>query len=976
MVFELKEGEVFLLGASSWKAEQITQDRVLVSPASGEPGKMPFWRGDRPGRPLGFGESIGALSREVAHAPPAEGEERLRVKHGLDASAAKNLLAYLAEEVAATGDVPSDRLIVFERFQDSLGDWRVCILSPFGSRVHAPWATAVVERLRDEHPGDIEVVWSDDGIVFRIPSHEEAPPLDWFLVPHDEVERRVTRAVGQTALFAAHFRECAGRALLLPRRRPGQRTPLWAQRKRASDLLGVAAQHPTFPILLETYRECLRDVFDLPGLVTILQKIEQRRIRVLTVDTRGPSPFAASLLFSFAANFLYEGDAPLAERRAQALTIDQAQLRELLGEAELRSLLDLDAIDEHALYLQRLTRPVKHVDGLHDLLLSLGDLSRADIDARVVAGSDVDGWLAELSRARRVFEATIAREKRFVAIEDAGTFRDALGVVPPRGTPRAFLEPLRDAVGELVARYARTHVPFVPGDVAARFGASLTTVNLAIQSLVARGRLEEGEFLPRGTSRELCDVEVLRALRQKSLARLRRAVEPVDDAAYARLLLDWQLAPRSGLDGLLDVVRQLEGCPIAASALEREVLPLRLQGFRPWDLDHLCSTGEVVWAGVEPLGSHDGRIALYAADHEALLARAIEPVPGKVAEQVRELLARRGAIFFAEIGRVVGGFSGDVASTLWEMVWAGEVTNDTLEPLRSLFRSHDPRAERSRPGSRRPHASSPPGTEGRWSLRASRWTNIPSETERRAALGRSLLARYGVVTREAVQAEQIPGGFGAVYPVLKAMEQGGRVRRGYFVAGHGATQFALPGADDRLRALREPGEPARTRLLAATDPASPYGAAVAWPDSVTSASDVADARQAPTRDRRVRGASRRGARRLARSERPDLAHIRRRRSRTSRGARDGPRGSRRDGEEAGALDRLDRRASRRALSRCGRVPGGGFHRWYARSASAAVRGCVSRARGDREAIGARGGHDLPDRGDAAARPRRAAHRHV
>ncbi len=856
MVFELREGEVFLLGASSWRAEQITHDRVLVSPAAGEPGKMPFWHGDRPGRPLAFGESIGALARELAHASPAAGTTRLRDLHGLDESAARNLLSYLAEQVAATGDVPSDRLLVFERFQDEVGDWRVCILSPFGSRVHAPWATAVIERLKDEHPGDVEVVWSDDGMAFRIPSSDEAPALDWFLVPPDEVEGRVTRAVGQTSLFAAHFRECAGRALLLPRRRPGQRTPLWAQRKRSADLLSVAAQHPTFPILLETYRECLRDVFDLPALVSVLQRIDDRRILVRTVDTRTPSPFAASLLFSFAANFIYEGDAPLAERRAQALTIDQAQLRELLGEAELRSLLDPAVIEEHALYLQRLTRPVRHADGLHDLLLSVGDLSRAEIEARAEDAAQVPGWLAELVRGRRIFEAPIADERRFVAIEDAGKLRDALGVVPPRGTPNAFLEGARDPLVEIVARYARTHVPFVAAEVAARFGASIASVKLALGALVARGKVEEGAFLPGGTSEELCDAEVLRSLRRKSLAKLRKAVEPVDDAAYARLLADWQLVPRAGVDGLLDAVRQLEGCPIAASVLEAEILPARVPGYRPWDLDNLCSTGEVVWAGVEPLGSHDGRIALYTADHEALLARTIEPASGDVAATIRELLSRRGAVFFAEIARTVGGHPGDVIQALWSMVWAGEVTNDTLEPLRSVMRAADPRKERGRPGSRRPVRTAAPGTEGRWSLRASRWAVRPSETERRAALGRSLLARYGVVTREGVHAEMVIGGFAAVYQVYKAMEQAGRIRRGYFVAGHGATQFALPGADDRLRTLREPGDPPRTRLLAAGDPASPYGASVAWPAAkavIPSKQNGEDGREAG-RPQRVSGA--------------------------------------------------------------------------------------------------------------------------
>jgi ATP-dependent Lhr-like helicase len=835
MVFELREGEVFLLGASSWRAEEIRQDRVLVSPAAGEPGKMPFWHGDRAGRPLAFGESIGALAHKLAHSAPERAEDELRSRYGLDESAARNLVAYIAEQVAAVGDVPSDRVMVFERFRDELGDWRVCLLSPFGSRVHAPWATAILERLKDEHPGDVEVVWSDDGMAVRLPASDEPPPLDWFLVSPDEIEACVTRAVGQTALFAAHFRECAGRALLLPRRRPGLRTPLWAQRKRAADLLGVASQYPTFPMILETCRECLRDVFDLPGLVSVLRRIEQRRIRVITVDTRTPSPFAASLLFAFAASFIYEGDAPLAERRAQALTIDRAQLRELLGEADLRSLLDARVMLEHERSLQRLSRPVKNADGLHDMLLSVGDLSHDEICVRAVDPKAVDGWIDELTRAHRIFTATIARERRHVAIEDASKLRDGLGVVPPRWTPETFLEPRADALSDLVARFARTHGPFAAPDAAKRLGASLASVNATLVRLVARGKLEEGEFLPKGTARELCDVEVLRALRQRSLARLRQAVEPVDDDAYARLLVDWQVGARSGQGALLEAIRFLEGCPIPASVLERDVLPARVQDFRPWELDRLCSTGEVVWAGIERLGPRDGKIALYTAGHEPLLSAVVEPAGGALAATLRELLAHRGALFFSEIARVIGGFQPDVARALWDLVWAGEATNDTFAPLRSLTHQAGSHPARTRRGGRHPAsttlASGAPGMDGRWSLRAGRWAATPSETERRTAVARSLLARHGVVTREAVQSEGVAGGFAALYDVFKAMEQAGRVRRGYFIAGHGATQFALPGADDRLRALREPADPPSTLVLAATDPASPYGASAAWPDA-------------------------------------------------------------------------------------------------------------------------------------------------
>jgi ATP-dependent Lhr-like helicase len=837
MVFELREGDVFLLGASSWRVDEISLDQVLVVPAAGEPGKMPFWHGDRPGRSRAFGTAIGELSRKIAKNPGA-GVKAL-LDRGLDASAAQNCAAYVLEQVEACGEVPSDKTVVIERFLDEIGDWRVCVLTPFGARVHAPWATAVVARLRAEHGGEADAVWSDDGIAFRIMGTSEPPKTELFLPQSDEVEAVVTASLGQSSLFAARFRENAARALLLPRRHPGKRTPLWAQRKRASDLLSVASRYPSFPILLETYRECLRDVFDLPGLVEILSRIESRRTRVVTLDADKPSPYAASLLFAFVANFIYDGDAPLAERRAQALTIDHAQLRELLGEAELRTLLDPDVIAEHELMLQRLVYKVKHADGVHDLLLSIGDLSLDEIASRLEVPANAATFLRELEQTRRVIAVRIHGEPRYAAAEDAARLRDALGVMLPRGLPGAFLEKVKDPLGDLIARYARTHGPFTESDVARRFGLGDATVALALEALVRSQRVVEGAFLRHGSGRELCDQEVLRALRRKALARLRQEVEPVEPAAFGRFLPDWQGVGRRrhGPDALLAVVAQLEGCPLPASVLEREILPLRIDDFKPWDLDALCAAGEVVWAGIESIGPHDGRIALYLADHEALLALPARPVEGEVAAKLRALLARRGAVFFAEIAREVGGFGGEIVDVLWDMVWSGEVTNDTLEPLRSYLRTRGgekTRADRrpSSPPLRRARTSAgPPGTEGRWSLRASRWYEAPNDTARRTALTRSLLERYGVVTREAAHAEGIVGGFSAVYDVLKAMEESGKIRRGYFLAGRGATQFALPGADDRLRSLRTADEAPKTFLLAATDPANPYGAALPWPDA-------------------------------------------------------------------------------------------------------------------------------------------------
>ena len=833
MVFELREGEVFLLGASSWRADEITRNRVIVTPAAGEPGKMPFWHGDRPGRPREFGEAIGALTRRIARASDTEATKHLQDDLGLDPSAAKNLLGYVREQQEVTGEVPSDRAIVVERFRDELGDWRVCLLSPFGARVHAPWATVILARLTERYAGDAEAVYTDDGIAFRIPAGDEAPDPATFFPPSADVESLVVQSLGHTSLFAARFREAAARALLLPRRSPGKRTPLWAQRKRAHDLLSVASQYPSFPIVLETYRECLRDVFDLPSLALVLQRVESRRIRVTPCDSRVPSPFAASLLFSFVANFIYDGDAPLAERRAQALTIDHAQLRELLGESELRQLLDPDAIEAHVRVLQRLDRPAKHADGAHDLLLSLGDLSLDEIQRRALPAEAAEGWMTALERDRRVARVTIAGDRRFIASEDIGRYRDALGIVPPRGVPDAFLESMKDPWGDLVLRWARTHGPFAMGELTARFGAGSDTIEQVLDRLVAAGKIVEGAFLRSGTGREFCEAEVLGAVRRKSLAKLRREIEPVEAAAYGRFVLEWQAVSnrRRGRDALLETVAQLQGCPLPASVLDARILGARVERFRPWDLDALCASGQVTWAGVEPLGPTDGRIALFLAEDEALLSAPPGPVEGELAAKIRALLEKRGAIFFPEMASVVGGFPVEVLDALWSMVWAGEVTNDTLEPLRSLA---DAASGKDRPRGRPTHRVAPrrsslPGSEGRWSLRSARLGTPPTETERRTALTRALLERYGVLTREAVHAEGIEGGFSAVYDVLKALEDAGRVRRGYFLAGRGATQFALPGADDRLRAMREPSEAPKTLVVAATDPANPYGATLPWP---------------------------------------------------------------------------------------------------------------------------------------------------
>lgn len=841
MVFETRPGDVFLLGASSWRVLEITNDQVRVAPAPGESGKMPFWRGDGPGRPLEFGRAIGALSRRLIRMDRAEAQRKLTTEHSLDERAATNLLNYLHDQAAATDEPPSDKTIIIECFVDEVGDWRVCLLSPFGSRVHAPWAMTVAARLRSETTGEVDMMWSDDGIVFRLPEADEPPPVEKFLPSSSEVEDDVVRQVGSTALFAARFRENAARALLLPRRQPGKRTPLWLQRRKAADLLAVASRYSQFPILLESYRECLRDVFDVKGLRSILHDIENRVIRVKQVVAATASPFASSLMFNYVSNFLYDGDAPLAERRAATLALDQAQLRELLGAAELRELLDGGVVADLALELQLLNRnyPIADADGVHDLLVQLGDLSREEILARLgetpeLGTASLEDWLAALTAGRRIVACRIGSEDRFIAAEDAARYRDALGVALPRGLPAAFLEPSQRPLVDLVGRYARRHIPFHVEDVAHRLGLGPAPVKAALLELVQDGRLVEGEFLPGGRGREWCDLEVLRQLKRRSLARLREQVEPVEQAALGRFLADWQgvSRPRRGLDGLLDVVDQLQGVALPASDWERFVLPARVADFRTSHLDELCASGEVTWQGAGGLGADDGRVAFYLTDHFASLAEAVVPVEGELEGKLRAALGRRNAVFFDELAREIGGFRSDLIDALWRMVWAGEVTNDTLMPLRSLGR----RKQQSRTSRRAARAfrsrrtAKEPGSEGRWSLLHDALRSSATPTERQMAQATQLIERYGVVTREMVASDGPAGGFSRIYPIFKAMEEAGRIRRGYFVAGLGAAQFAAPGADDRIREQSQSEHAAEPLLLASTDPANPYGSALPWPE--------------------------------------------------------------------------------------------------------------------------------------------------
>ncbi len=877
MVFESHPNDTFILGASTWRITDITHDRVLVTPAPGEPGKMPFWKGDGPGRPLEFGRRIGAMVRELRALPPPAALTRLVTEHDLDPGAAENLLRFLADQAEATGQVPDDHTIVVERCRDELGDWRVCVLTPFGSRIHIPWAMAVSARIRAAGGPEVETLWGDDGFVLRFPDTDEPPDSDWILVESAEAMQLVLRQLGTTALFAGRFREAAGRALLLPRRRADQRSPLWQLRKRSYDLLSVASRYPSFPLLLETYRECLRDVFDMPALIEILREIEQRKLRVHVVETRKPSPFAASLLFSYVANFVYQGDAPLAERRAQALTIDQDQLRELLGEADLRELLDANAIAEVEEAAQCLAENfrARSADGIHDLCLKLGDLTRAEIALRVADKSLLES-LDRLIRARRLLELRIAGEKRLIAVEDAARYRDGLGIPLPPGLAVALLEPVAHPVLELVRRYARTHGPFTLREAAERFALDAEAVENTLRQLAAEGRVLEGGFRPGGLHREWCDAEILRRIRRKSLARLRREVEPVEQHTLARFLAHWQglLAPRrtgsAHLDALLDAIENLQGAPLPASLLETSILPARIADFTPAGLDTLIAAGEVAWAGVEPIGERDGRIALFFADKLPLLAQRrplVEPLTERE-EKLLAVLESTGASFFDALHLTAGGgYPGETIDALWSLVWRGLITNDSLHALRA----YTARPESARTPRRlqtgavfRSRRTTPPNAQGRWSLLMLQGaglethatagleagaTKSPTATERSHALALQLLHRYGVLLREHVAAENVPGGFSAVYDVLKALEESGRIRRGYFVGGLGATQFALPAAVDLLRQLRsEPHEEKPEFVqLAATDPANPYGSVLRWPDLPVTDEDSESAPRVLTR---------------------------------------------------------------------------------------------------------------------------------
>ena len=830
MVYEARPGQTFLLGATTWRIEEITRDRVIVSPAPGTPGAVPFWRGDGIGRPAELGRAIGEFCREAV----SMNEKDLASEYDLDRLAASNLLAYLREQQAATRVIPSDETIVVERFRDEIGDWRLCVLSPWGGRVHAAWGLALSARIREERDLEADAIWSDDGIVVHLPDADEPPPAELVLIQPDELEELVVRELGNSALFGARFREAAARSLLIPRAYPGKRTPLWQQRLRSQNLLEVARDFPRFPVVLEAYRECMRDVLDLPALERLLRDLHSRRVSMVEVETPTASPFASSLLFDYVATYMYEGDTPNAERRAAALALDRELLRELLGQEELRELIDPAALAEVEDSLQQRVPDAraKDRDALQQVLRRVGDLTGAECGQRVAEGYSAASMLEKLERERRAARIRIAGEERWIAAEDAGMYRDALGVPPPSGLPDSFLEPVSDPVVALVRRYARTHGPFPTAQLAGRYGFD---PGPALRELERAGELVRGELLPGGTEREWCDADVLRRVRRASLAHLRREVEPVDARELARFLPSWQnvdahRAAGAGPDRLREALVPLQGLALTPGVWERDVLPRRLGSYSAAWLDELCTGGELVWIGAGPLG-RTGRVALYFREDVRLAGpppanAKLDRPEGPVHDAIRERLTA-GPCFWSDL--LVGSEypAEELHATLWDLAWAGEATNDAFAPLRAPRLSAVPDRDRSGRRFARRRAAAGQAVQGRWSLTAPLFEDAPPAGPRLRAQAELMLERYGIVTREAALAEGVPGGFSTLYGELGNREVLGTARRGYFVEGLGGAQFALAGAVERLRGLPPPD--GGFLLLAATDPANPYGTALPWP---------------------------------------------------------------------------------------------------------------------------------------------------
>ena len=890
MVYESRVNDVITLGASSWRIQQITRDQVIVTPAPGRSARLPFWRGDGLGRPAELGEAIGAFLRELdieraGETPSQQREQRLK-SIGLDDNAVNNLLALVTEQREATGTLPTDRALVIERCVDETLDWRVILHSPYGQRVHGPWGLAIAERIRQRLRIDPCVVSSDDGIIVRIPASEgRVPGAELFVFEPEGLQRIVADAVGGSALFAARFRECAARALLLPRNSPGKRSPLWQQRLRAGQLLAIASDYPDFPILIETARECLQDVYDLPALDTLMRRLNDGTVQFVEVTTQSPSPFAAGLLFGYVGEFMYQGDAPLAERRASVLSLDSGLLADLLGQVDMGDVLDPAIAQRVEQELQHTAqdRRVAGAEGVADLLRELGPLSATQLALRVDQPDDLHAALHTLSTTGRAIAVSMAGETRWAAVEDAARLRDALGVSLPAGIAEVFLQPVADPLRDLLARYARSHGPFTTGEAARYLGLGVAIVDHGLERLREQGKVLCGNFgverrlettldatltiAPKARHEWIAD-EVFKRLRLRSLQAAREATRPVPEAAYVRLLLERQglIGPTEGhparaqeppvsgafcgMDGLLRVIEQLAGRVLPLSVWEYPVLAMRVSDYTAGMLDELISTGEVLWSGHGALGDDDGLVALHLRDYvgETLPPARDENLLSPLQQAILNVLADGGAYFGQQLATLTQSTeprsADELHQAIWDLVWRGFITGDSWAPLRQLTAAQAPQRTRHLSHSRHrrghlraafiPLASPPTATRplsGRWSI-------LPhepvSDTARALALVEGLFDRYGVVTRGAALQEDVPGGFPALAPVLRTMEDTGRILRGRFVEGLGGAQFAERSTIDRLRALADSVAVRPVAIgLSVLDPANPFGVTLTWPANRT-----------------------------------------------------------------------------------------------------------------------------------------------
>ena len=694
MVYEARAGQTFLLGASTWRIEEIGRDRVIVSPAPGAPGAVPFWRGDGVGRPKELGKAIGAFSRWAV----GQDAETLEADYDLDPLAASNLLAFLREQEDATRVVPSDRTIVVERFRDEIGDWRLCVLSPYGGRVHAAWGLALSRRIREQYGLESDAIWSDDGIIVHLPDADEPPGAELVMLEPDEIEDAVVAELASSALFGARFRENAGRALLIPRAYPGKRTPLWQQRLKSQSLLEVAKRYPDFPIILETYRECLRDVLDVPGLI----ELAARPARARAVARRGRD--ADRVAVRLVAALRLRRDVHVRGRRAERRA---PRRRAVAGpRPAARAARPGGAARAHRPRTRwSRSRPT----------CSTAPTARAP---RRATRSPTSCAASATSRPRRCASASSRRrrptrcstrwppsaarcalriggEPRWVAADDAGLYRDALGTVPPGGLPDAFTADVPDALAKLVARYARTHGPFTTGRAARALRASIPTA--VLERLERDGELVRGELRPGGRpgEPEWCDTEVLRRLRRASLAALRKEIEPADQRALAAFLPSWQGVDRHPAAGAGHRPPARGARPAAGARAAR-----RGVGARRAAAPHAARTRRRGWTssarrarscGSAPgsLGRSTGRVALYFRDDAEAIGRpstprgaAAEPPAEPEHDLLRERLAQ-SPCFFTDLLAEIALSPEQVQEALWDLVWAGEVTNDAFAPLRA-----------------------------------------------------------------------------------------------------------------------------------------------------------------------------------------------------------------------------------------------------------------------------------------------------